>query len=129
MPYTSTLAEALAPDLLDRFLRYVRVDTQSRRDRTRSPSTPGHLDLARMLVEELRAIGLDAVKLDDNGYVTATLPANGDGLPVIGLLAHLDTSPDAPGAGVEPLVHRAYDGGTIELPRGGTVLDPATMPV
>lgn len=129
MPYTSPLAEALAPDLLDRFLRYVRVDTQSRRDRTQSPSTPGQLELARMLVGELREIGLEDVALDDNGYVTATLPANGDGRPVIGLLAHLDTSPDAPGAGVEPLVHRGYDGGTIELPRAGTVLDPAAMPV
>jgi tripeptide aminopeptidase len=129
MPYTSPLAESLAPDLLDRFLRYVRVDTQSRRNRTHSPSTPGQLELARMLVDELEAIGLDDVALDENGYVTATLPANGDGRPVIGLLAHLDTSPDAPGAGVEPLVHRGYDGGTITLPRGGTVLDPAAMPV
>jgi tripeptide aminopeptidase len=129
MPYTSPLAETLAPDLLERFLRYVRVDTQSRRDRTQSPSTPGQLELARMLVGELEAIGLEDVALDDNGYVTATLPANGDGRPVIGLLAHLDTSPDVPGAGVEPLVHRGYDGGTIELPRDGTVLDPAAMPV
>src|SRR5215210_5343565 len=129
MPYTSPLAEALAPDLLDRFLRYVRVDTQARRDRTQSPSTPGQLELARMLVAELEEIGLEDVELDANGYVTATLPANGDGRPVIGLLAHLDTSPDVPGAGVEPLVHRGYDGGTIELPRGGTVLDPAAMPV
>jgi tripeptide aminopeptidase len=129
MPYTSPLAEALAPDLLDRFLRYVRVDTQSQRDRTQSPSTPGQLELARILVGELEEIGLEDVALDANGYVTATLPANGDGRPVIGLLAHLDTSPDAPGAGVEPLVHRGYDGGTIELPRGDTVLDPAAMPV
>src|SRR5690242_14736771 len=122
MPYTSPLAETLAPDVLDRFLRYVRVDTQSARDRTQSPSTPGQLDLARMLVSELEAIGLEAVDLDANGYVTATLPANGEGRAVIGLLAHLDTSPDAPGAGVEPLVHRDYDGKPIELPRGGTVL-------
>jgi tripeptide aminopeptidase len=129
MPFTSPLAESLAPGLLERFLRYVRVDTQSARDRTRSPSTPGQLDLARMLVAELEEIGLADVTLDDNGYVTATLPANGEGRPVIGLFAHLDTSPDAPGAGVEPLVHRDYDGGTLELPRWGTVLDPAAMPV
>src|SRR6478609_5370489 len=102
MPYTSALAESLAPDLLDRFLRYVRVDTQSRRDRTQSPSTPGQLELARILVGELEAIGLQDVALDENGYVTATLPANGDGRPVIGLLAHLDTSPDAPGADDKP---------------------------
>ena len=69
-------------------------------------------------------------RVDDNGYVTATLPAAGadDGAPAIGLIAHMDTSPDAPGAGVEPIVHRDYDGGVIELPRGGTRLDPATMP-
>jgi tripeptide aminopeptidase len=129
MPYTSPLAESLAPDLLDRFLRYVRVDTQSRRDRTQSPSTPGQLELARILVGELETIGLEDVALDANGYVTATLPANGDGRPVIGLLAHLDTSPDAPGAGVEPIVHRGYDGAPIALPRSGTVLDPLAMPV
>ena len=57
--YTSDLAESLAEDLLERFLRYVRVDTQSQRDRTQSPSTPGQLDLGRLLVDELRAIGLD----------------------------------------------------------------------
>src|SRR4051812_21828003 len=128
MPFTSPLAESLAPDLLDRFLRYTRVDTQSARDRTQCPSTPGQLDLARMLRDELDEIGLADVSLDDNGYVFGTLPANGDGRPVIGLLAHLDTSPDAPGSGVEPLVHREYDGGTIELPRADTVLDPAAMP-
>jgi tripeptide aminopeptidase len=127
--YTSELAEALAPDVLDRFLRYVRVDTQSRRGRDGSPSTPGQLDLQRMLAEELRGIGLEDAALDENGYVYATLPAT-DGAPrVVGLVAHVDVSPDAPGAGVEPLVHRDYDGGRIELPRGDTVLDPVEMPV
>jgi tripeptide aminopeptidase len=128
-PYTSALAEQLVPDVLARFLRYVRVETQSARDRTSSPSTPGQLDLARMLVEELQAIGLEDVRLDENGYVTATLAPTVEGdLPTIGLIAHMDTSPDAPGAGVDPLVHEAYDGGPIELPRDGTVLDPAAMP-
>jgi tripeptide aminopeptidase len=128
MPFTSPLAAALADDVLERFLRYVRVDTQSARDRTASPSTPGQLDLSRMLVEELRAIGLADVSLDDNGYVMATLPSTtGSEEPVVGLIAHVDTSPDAPGAGVEPIVHRAYDGGVLELPRQGTVLDPESM--
>jgi tripeptide aminopeptidase len=128
--FTSPLANELAPDLLARFQRYVRVDTQSAREREGSPSTPGQLELARLLVAELAAIGLTDAAVDDNGYVTATLSATVDGdPPTIGLLAHLDTSPDAPGAGVEPLVHRDYDGGVISLPRGGTVLDPATMPV
>ena len=119
MTFTSTLAETLAPDLLDRFLRYVRIDTQSRRDRTQSPSTPGQLDLSRLLVDELKAAGLTDATLDENGYVMATLPGDGE---TIGLIAHVDTSPDAPGAGVEPIVHRDHDGSPIALPRGGTVV-------
>ena len=127
--YTSELAQSLGPDVLDRFLRYVRIDTQSRRERRSSPSTPGQLELGRMLVDELRAAGLDDAELDGNGYVMATLPGNDDqGPPTIGLIAHVDTSPDAPGAGVEPIVHRDYDGGIVELPREGTRLDPETMP-
>jgi tripeptide aminopeptidase len=129
-PYTSPLAEELAPALLERFLRYARVDTQSARERERSPSTPGQLDLARLLVDELQSLGLEDAGLDANGYVTATLPATVVGeAETIGLLAHMDTSPDAPGGGVEPLVHRDYDGGLLELPRAGTVLDPEQMPV
>src|SRR6185437_15900631 len=91
---------------------------------------PGQLELGRVLVSELRDAGLKDAQLDDNGYVIATLPgadggANGD---AIGLIAHMDTSPDAPGHGVEPIVHRSYDGGVLELPRDGTVLDPAAIP-
>lgn len=129
-PFTSPLAASLAEDLLARFDRYARIDTQSARDRTQSPSTPGQLDLARLLVEELLAIGLGDAALDGNGYVTATLPASdgGDPATVVGLVAHVDTSPDAPGAGVVPIVHRAYGGGVITLPRHGTVLDPAHEP-
>ena len=127
--YTSPLAEELAHDVLDRFLRYVRVDTQSRRDREQSPSTPGQLVLAQMLVDELVEAGLPGAELDDNGYVMAKLPATiGDAAPAVGLIAHVDTSPEEPGAGVEPIVHRAYDGQPIALPRGGTVLDPERMP-
>src|SRR3954447_11104210 len=126
--FTSPLAEQLAPELLDRFLRYVRVATQSARGpRAQSPSTPGQLQMGRLLVDELRAAGLQDAFVDDNGYVVATLPATVDDAPVIGLIAHVDTSPDAPGDGVEPLVHRDYDGTPIALPRGGTVLDPATV--
>ncbi|MCW2959052.1 MAG: pepT [Solirubrobacterales bacterium] len=129
-PFTSDLAEALAPELLQRFDRYVRVDTQAKRDRTQCPSTPGQLELAGMLAAELAAIGLPDAAVDANGYVTATLPASGggDAGTVIGLISHVDTSPDAPGAGVVPIVHRAYDGGTIALPERGTTLDPATEP-
>jgi tripeptide aminopeptidase len=128
--FTSELAQGLAPDVLDRFLRYVRIDTQSRRDRDSSPSTPGQLELGRKLVAELVEAGLEDANLDENGYVFATLPASQEeeSLPVIGLIAHLDTSPDPPGAGVEPILHRDYDGGIIELPKGGTRLDPKAMP-
>jgi tripeptide aminopeptidase len=126
-PYSSPLAEELAPGLLERFERYVRIESTAARSRTQSPSTPGQLELGRLLVGELRAAGLDDAFLDDNGYVVATLPATVDDAPVIGLVAHVDTSPDAPGAGVEPLVHRDYDGSVLTLPRGGTVLDPATV--
>ncbi len=130
-PFTSDLAAELAPEVLERFQRYVRIDTQAARDRTKSPSTAGQLDLARVLVDELTAAGLDDVDLDANGYVTATLPApaaNGSAGRPIGLIAHMDTSPDAPGAGVEPIVHADYDGGVIELPRQATRLDPAAIP-
>ena len=120
---------ALAGDLLERFQRYVRVDTQSARDRTQSPSTSGQLDLAGMLVDELHEIGVGDAQLDENGYVTATLPSTvGADAPVVGLIAHVDTSPDESGAGVEPIVHRGYDGGVIELPQRGTRLDPERMP-
>jgi tripeptide aminopeptidase len=136
--FTSQLAGELAEDVLARLDRYARIDTQAQRDRTGSPSTPGQLALGRLLVSELAEIGLEDAVLDENGYVTATLAASGrDGTgelagasadpPVIGLLAHVDVSPDAPGAGVEPIVHRDYDGGVIRLPRGETVLDPETM--
>jgi tripeptide aminopeptidase len=127
-PYTSELAQALAPDLLRRFERYVRIETQSARDRTQSPSTAGQLDLGRVLVEELIAAGLGDATLDENGYVIATLPGTAGNGTVVGLVAHMDTSPDASGAGVEPIVHRDYDGGAIELPRNGTRLDPEAIP-
>jgi tripeptide aminopeptidase len=128
--YTSSLAADLAPGLLERFLRYVRVDTQSARDRNGSPSTPGQLELANMLAGELREVGLEDAAVDENGYVMATLPASTDGkAPVVGLIAHMDTSPDAPGTGVEPLVHRGYAGEALELRCNDTVLDPEVMPV
>jgi tripeptide aminopeptidase len=101
------------------------VDTQSQRERRGSPSTPGQLELGRLIVAELKDAGVSDAELDANGYVFATLEGPE---PTIGLIAHLDTSPDAPGSGVEPLVHRDWDGGVIELPRAGTRLDPALMP-
>jgi tripeptide aminopeptidase len=128
--FTTDLAEQLSEGLLERFDRYVRVDTQSARDGDpdRSPSSDNQLDLSRRLVQELTAAGLVDARLDALGFVTATLQATNGSPAVVGLIAHVDTSPDAPGAGVEPIVHRDYDGSVIELPRGGTRLDPASMP-
>ncbi|MBV8396599.1 MAG: peptidase T, partial [Actinobacteria bacterium] len=114
------LADELQPDALQRFLRYVRIDTQSRLGSDTYPSTAKQLDLSRLLVEELREAGLADVELDEHGYVFATLPGV-EGAPVVSLLAHVDTAPDAPGANVNPQVHEDYDGREL-LP----ALSPAT---
>lgn len=126
--HTSELAASLAEPTLERLIRYARIDTQSRRDAEELPSTPGQMELLELLHGELAELGLSELELDARGFLFATLPGNVRDAETIGLLAHVDTSPDAPGAGVEPLVHRDYDGGRIELPRGGTTLDPETMP-
>jgi tripeptide aminopeptidase len=120
-PYTSDLAAAVAQDTLARLERYARIDTQSARDRDGTPSTPGQLDLSRLLVEELQGLGLADAAMDEHGYVMATLSGEG---PVVGLIAHVDVSPDAPGFGVEPIIHTDFDGGDITLPRGGTIVSP-----
>jgi tripeptide aminopeptidase len=125
--FSSSLAESLAPGLVERFECYARIDTQAQHDRTQSPSSPGQLELGRLLVSELKEIGLDDAEIDENGYVMATLEATRPDMPTIGLIAHLDVSPDAPAVGVEPIIHHNYDGGTIELPKAGTVLDPASL--
>jgi tripeptide aminopeptidase len=114
--------------VLERFQRYVRIDTESGYDHDGTPSTLGQLDLGRLLVDELRAVGVEDAEIDAHGYVYASVPGNVDGAPPIGWLAHVDTVPGTPGAGVEPIVHRDYDGGVIRLPRNGTVLDPDEMP-
>ena len=103
--------------VLDRFLRYVAVDTRADESSTTCPSTPGQLVLQRLLAGELRAIGLADVNVDDNGYLMATVPATpGCDAPIVGFIAHVDTSPEMSGANVKPLVHRAWDGRDIVLP-------------
>jgi tripeptide aminopeptidase len=103
-------------DLLERFLRYVRIDTRADPASTTCPSSPGQWDLARLLVSELQEIGASDVTLTEHGYVLATLPATiGTDAPVLGWCAHLDTAPNLPG-GAKPIVHRAYDGRPIILP-------------
>lgn len=127
--YASPLAEELAEEVLERFLRYVAVDTQSDPDSTSYPSTAKQLDLSRLLVDELRAIGLDDAELTEPGYVLATLPGTVAGAPTVGLIAHVDTAPAAPGTGVTPVVHRAWPGAPIRLDGDpAQVLDPEDMP-
>ncbi|MGH9307950.1 MAG: peptidase T, partial [Vicinamibacterales bacterium] len=104
--------------VLDRFLRYATIDTRADERSTTCPSTPGQLVLLRLLVDELRAIGLEDAAVDENGYVMATVPATEglDDRAAIGFIAHVDTSPEMPGAGVRPLVRGAYDGRDITFP-------------
>jgi tripeptide aminopeptidase len=126
--FVSPLAAELADDVLDRFLRYVRIDTQSAFTSDTYPSTLKQLDLSRLLVEELREAGLEDAELTEHGYVFATLPGT-VAAPTIGLNSHVDTSPDASGANVSPQVVRAYDGGPITLPADPSqVLDPEELP-
>lgn len=104
--------------VLDRFLRYVRYDTQASETSTTYPSTPGQLVLLTDLADELRAMGVVDAAVDEHGYVMATIPATTSkaGVPVIGVIAHVDTSPEMSGADVRPIVHRAYDGRDLVLP-------------
>src|SRR5205814_5803820 len=110
--------------VLDRFLRYVRYDTQSDERSTTYPSTEKQLVLLRDLAAELRDVGLADAAIDEHGYVMATVPATTKktGVPTIGFIAHVDTSPEMPGANVKPIVHRAYDGRDLVLPD-----DPAAV--
>ncbi len=100
--------------LVERFLRYVKIDTQSDHESTTFPSTEKQKDLSRLLVEELKEFGLDAY-LDKDGYVYSKIPANVENKKAIGLIAHVDTSPDAPGKDVNPRIIEKYDGSKIDL--------------
>ncbi|MBB4078582.1 tripeptide aminopeptidase [Lewinella aquimaris] len=105
-------------NVLDRFLRYVRIDTQSDPHSKTQPSTDKQRDLGRLLAEELRELGLADAELDRYGYVYATVPPTPgmEDVPVICFCAHLDTSPDASGSGVKPIVHQNYQGQDLVLP-------------
>lgn len=103
-------------NITDRFLKYVSFCTTSDENTNLTPSTPGQMVFAEYLRDELKSIGLQDVELDDNGYIMATLPANTEQqLPVIGFIAHLDTSPDASGRNVKPRIVKNYDGKDITL--------------
>jgi tripeptide aminopeptidase len=103
-------------ELLDRFCRYVKVESTAVEQTTDYPSSPGQLELGRMLVEELKALNLTDISQDEHGIVMATLPGTVASAPTIALFAHLDTSPEFNGAGVKPVVHQNYDGQDITLP-------------
>jgi tripeptide aminopeptidase len=104
--------------VLDRFLRYVRYDTQSDETSTSYPSTAKQLVLLNDLAAELKTLGLEDAAVDEHGYVMATIPPTTTkrGVPAIGFIAHVDTSPEMAGGGVTPIVHRAYDGRDLVLP-------------
>ncbi|MBS9766388.1 MAG: peptidase T [Flavobacteriaceae bacterium] len=112
--------------IIDRFVKYVKVDTQSDPENPAFPSTEKQWDLAKILVEELKEIGMEDVTLDDNCYIMATLPSNVDfEVPTIGFVAHIDTSPDYSGTNVKPQFHENYDGKDIVLnAEEGVVLSP-----
>ncbi|CAH0345359.1 peptidase T [Bacillus sp. CECT 9360] len=103
-------------EIIDRFIAYVKVDTQSNENNDTCPTTPGQLTLANMLVDELKAIGMSEVTIDANGYVMASLPSNTEKeVPTIGFLAHVDTATDFTGANVNPQIVENFDGNDITL--------------
>lgn len=117
-------------EVIDRLITYAQMDTQSDENSHTCPSTPGQLALGRLLVDELKGIGMQEVTMDENGYVMATLPANTDKpVPTIGFLAHIDTATDFTGAGVKPRIVEQYDGQDIVLNQAqNVILSPRDFP-
>lgn len=117
--------------VVDRFLQYVKFDTQSDELTQMTPSTPGQMIFAQHLQEQLKELGLSEISFDENGYLMASLPATPgyENVPVIGFIAHLDTSPDASGKHVSPRIVKNYEGGNIVLnSENNIVLSPADFP-
>lgn len=116
--------------VVDRFLQYVKFDTQSDELTNLTPSTPGQMIFAQHLEKELKQLGLADISLDENGYLMATLPSNCDRpVPTVGFIAHLDTSPDMSGHHVSPRIVEKYDGGDIVLnAENNVILSPAQFP-
>ena len=114
--------------VVDRFIKYAKIDTKSDEESEVTPSTPIQFDLAKLLVEELKELGLTDAEVDDKCYVMATLPSNTDkDVPVIGFVSHVDTSPAVSGTNVNPQIHKNYQGGDIEI-GAGKVIDAANNP-
>ena len=110
-------------NLTERFLHYVSKDTQTDELTQMTPSTPGQMMFAHDLKEELTQMGVEEISLDDNGYLMATLPSNCDkNVPVIGFIAHMDTSPDFSGRNVSPRILKNYDGNDIVLYPANNIL-------
>lgn len=120
----------LKNELIERFTSYVKVDTQSNENSETCPSTEGQWTLLRMLVEELKQIGMQEVTIDENGYVMATLTANTDkDVPTIGFLAHVDTATDFTGKNVNPQIVENYDGGELILNKAlNVIMSPKDFP-
>lgn len=120
------------PSVKERFISYAKIDTKSSLEGSGIvfPSTPGQFNLARKLEEELHDIGLEDISLDENCYLMASLPSNSDkNVPVIGFIAHLDTSPDSNGTNVNPQIIEKYDGGEIVLNKALDIrMSPAEFP-
>ena len=116
--------------ILERFQRYVVIDTKSDESSSSCPSTTKQFDLLNLLKQELLEMGIKDVSLDEKGYLMATIPSNIDrDVPAIGFIAHVDTSPDNPGNGVKPQIHRNYQGGDIQLNKEtGMLLTPVDFP-
>lgn len=106
-----------------RFLRYIALDTQSADGADKIPSTEKQFTLARLLVEEMQAMGIADARVDAHGYVYGSIPATAEDLPALGFIAHMDTSPDAPGGGVRPRIVRNYPGGDIPLNAETTIAE------
>ncbi|MCQ2312130.1 MAG: peptidase T [Paludibacteraceae bacterium] len=116
-------------NITDRFLKYVSFCTTSDEETNLTPSTPGQVEFAQFLKKELETLGLQEVELDENGYIMATLPANTEGKPVIGFIAHMDTAPDASGKNIQPRIVKNYDGQDIILnEKENIVLETAKYP-
>lgn len=122
MNYTHTVT--------DRFIKYAKIDTQSDPHSPTCPSTEKQKDLGKLLVEELKEMGISDAMMDEHGYVYATIPSNTDKeVPAICFCSHMDTSPDASGKDVKPIIHSNYDGGIIKLPEDDSVvIDPERHP-
>lgn len=116
--------------LIERFLNYVKFDTQSNEETGVTPSTPGQMVFARFLKEEVEKMGLEDIVLDEEGYLYATLPANTEAkLPTVGFIAHMDTAPDMSGKGVNPRIVKNYQGGAIVLnEKENIVMSPEEFP-